>query len=72
LVRRDAFLVLDLGLDVVDGVRGLDIESDRLSGQGLDENLYQTEKRVLAQLSKKLEKRYNKIPPAKHANHESA
>ena len=30
LVRRDAFLVLDLGLDVVDGVGGFDLEGDRL------------------------------------------
>jgi hypothetical protein len=37
LVRRDALLVLDLGLDVVDGVRGLNLESDRLAGQGLDD-----------------------------------
>ena len=31
LVRRDALLVLDLGLDIVDGVRGLDLEGDRLT-----------------------------------------
>ena len=37
LVRRDAFFVLDLGLDVVDGVRGLDFESDGLAREGLDE-----------------------------------
>ena len=30
MVRWDALLVLDLGLDVVDGVRGLDIEGDGL------------------------------------------
>jgi hypothetical protein len=49
LVRRDPFLVLDLGLDVVDRVRGLDFEGDRLSGQGLDEDLHtspQTENEV--------------------------
>ena len=28
LVGRNAFFVLDLGLNVVDGVRGLDLESD--------------------------------------------
>jgi hypothetical protein len=33
LVGRDALLVLDLGLDVVDRVRGLDLERDRLSGE---------------------------------------
>jgi hypothetical protein len=30
LVRRDAFLVLDLGLDIVDGVAALDLERDGL------------------------------------------
>jgi hypothetical protein len=33
LVRRDTLLVLDLGLDVVDGVRRLDFEGDGLSGE---------------------------------------
>lgn len=37
LVRRDALLVLDLGLDVVDGVRGLDLQGDGLARQGLHE-----------------------------------
>ena len=32
LVGRDALLVLDLRLHIVDGVRGLDLEGDRLSG----------------------------------------
>ena len=31
LVRGDALLVLDLGLDIVDGVRRLDLERDGLS-----------------------------------------
>jgi hypothetical protein len=31
LVRRDTLLVLDLRLDVVDGVRGLDLEGDGLA-----------------------------------------
>ena len=39
LIGGDALLVLDLGLDVVDGVRRLDIERDGLAGQSLDENL---------------------------------
>jgi hypothetical protein len=42
LVRRDALLVLDLGLDVVDGIRRLNLEGDGLSGQSLDENLHTT------------------------------
>jgi len=32
LVRRNSLLVLDLALDVVDGVRGLDLKSDGLTG----------------------------------------
>ena len=40
LIGRDALLVLDLGLDVVDGVGGLDVEGDGLARQGLDENLH--------------------------------
>ena len=35
LVRRDTLLVLDLGLHVVDRVRGLHVQGDRLSGQSL-------------------------------------
>jgi hypothetical protein len=31
LVRRNAFLILDLALDVIDGIRGLDLESDGLA-----------------------------------------
>ena len=37
LVRGDAFFVLDFRLDVVDCVRGLDLESDGLAGEGFDE-----------------------------------
>ena len=40
LIRRDAFLVLDLLLHVVDGVRWLDLESDGLSSEGLHEDLH--------------------------------
>jgi hypothetical protein len=32
LVRGDAFLVLNLALDVVDGVGGLDLKGDGLAG----------------------------------------
>jgi hypothetical protein len=42
LVGRDALLVLDLGLDVINGIRGLDLEGDGLSRQGLDEDLHTT------------------------------
>merc|ERR1712159_303567 len=44
LIRGDTFLVLDLSLDVFNGVRGFNIEGDGLSGQGLDENLHTTSK----------------------------
>ena len=39
LVRGDALLVLNLGLDVVDGVARLDIEGNGLTRQGLDETI---------------------------------
>jgi hypothetical protein len=37
LIRGDALLVLDLGLDIVNGVRGLDLKSDGLAREGLHE-----------------------------------
>ena len=40
LVRGDALLVLDLGLDVVDGVARLDVKRDGLARQRLDEDLH--------------------------------
>ena len=40
LIGGDSLLVLDLGLDVVNGVRGLDLKGDGLAGEGLDENLH--------------------------------
>merc|ERR1712138_394148 len=40
LVGRDALLVLDLALDVVDGVAALHLERDGLAGERLDENLH--------------------------------
>jgi len=42
LIGRDAFFVLDLCLDVFDGVRWLDLEGDGLASQGLDEDLHST------------------------------
>ena len=44
LVWRDTFLVLDLGLDVLNGVCWLDIKGDGLTGEGLDEDLHTTSK----------------------------
>jgi len=40
LVGGNALLVLDLGLDIVDGVRGLDLEGDGLTRKGLHEDLH--------------------------------
>jgi hypothetical protein len=42
LVRGNSLLVLNLGLDIVDGVGRLNLESDGLSSQSLDENLHTT------------------------------
>jgi len=40
LVGRDALLILNLRLDVVNGIGGLHLESDRLSSQRLHEDLH--------------------------------
>merc|ERR1712108_113659 len=40
LIWGDSLLVLDLSLDVLNGVRGLDLEGDGLTGEGLDEDLH--------------------------------
>ena len=40
LIWGNAFLVLDLGLDVLNAVRGLDLEGDGLPSEGLDEDLH--------------------------------
>ena len=37
MVRWDSLLVLDLGLDIVNGVGGLDLKGDGLARKGLDE-----------------------------------
>ena len=42
LIWWDAFLVLDLGLDVFNPVGWLDFEGDVLASEGLDENLHTT------------------------------
>jgi len=44
LIGRNALLILDLSLHVVDGVAGLDFESDSLAGEGLNEDLHATTK----------------------------
>jgi hypothetical protein len=40
LIGWDSFLVLDLGLDILNGVRWLNIKSDGLASQGLNEDLH--------------------------------
>jgi len=42
LVWWDTFLILNLGLDILDGVSWLNIEGDGLSSEGLDEDLHTT------------------------------
>ena len=42
LIWRNAFLVLDLGLDIIDGVASLNIQGDGLAVQRLDEDLHAT------------------------------
>jgi hypothetical protein len=40
LIWRDTFFVLDLGFDILDGIRWFDLEGDGLTGEGLDEDLH--------------------------------
>merc|ERR1739846_289692 len=40
LIWGNAFLILNLGLHVLNGVGGLDLEGDGLPGEGLDEDLH--------------------------------
>eukprot|EP00444_Apocalathium_aciculiferum_P047734 CAMPEP_0183498978 /NCGR_PEP_ID=MMETSP0371-20130417/1240_1 /TAXON_ID=268820 /ORGANISM="Peridinium aciculiferum, Strain PAER-2" /LENGTH=113 /DNA_ID=CAMNT_0025692635 /DNA_START=6 /DNA_END=344 /DNA_ORIENTATION=- len=40
LIRGDALFVLDLRLDIVDGVACFHIQGDRLASQSLDEDLH--------------------------------
>jgi len=40
LIWWDAFLVLDLGLDILNSISRLNIEGDGFAGEGLDENLH--------------------------------
>jgi hypothetical protein len=43
LVRGNALLVLDLGLDIVDGVRGFNLKSDGLAGDYRDVSMVSNE-----------------------------
>merc|ERR1712244_201304 len=40
LIWRNSLLVLDLSLDVLNAIRGLDLERDGLAGKSLDEDLH--------------------------------
>ena len=40
LIWWDTFFVLDLGLDILDGVRWFDVEGDGFAGKSFDENLH--------------------------------
>jgi len=42
LLRGNSFLILNLRLDVLDGIIRLDVQSDRLSCEGLDKDLHRT------------------------------
>merc|ERR1719318_288218 len=42
LVWRNSFLVLDLGLNVLNEVRGFHLQGDSLASQSLDEDLHPT------------------------------
>lgn len=37
LVRRDTFFVLDLALDIIDGIRGLNLQGNGLASERLDD-----------------------------------
>lgn len=40
LIRGNTLLVLDLALDIVNGIAGLDLKSDGLASERLDEDLH--------------------------------
>merc|ERR1711931_548769 len=42
LIWRNSFLVLNLGLDIFNGVGGLNLEGDGLASQGFDKDLHTT------------------------------
>jgi len=44
LIWGNALLILNLGLDIFDGVRSLHFQSNGLAGQGLDKNLHTSTK----------------------------
>ena len=57
LIRGDALLVLNFGLDIVNGVGGFDIEGDGLAREGFDKYLH--DEKYLSVLSLSLSLRGN-------------
>jgi hypothetical protein len=57
LIRRDTLLVLDLGLDIIDGIGGLDLEGDGLAGEGLHKDLHSYHKGQSPQRKKRQRRR---------------
>merc|ERR1719499_2106225 len=48
LIWGDSLLVLDLGLDILNGIRWLNLQSDSLACQGLDKDLHASLSWILA------------------------
>ena len=71
LIRGDALLVLDLLLHIVNCVRGLDVERDRLSGQSLNENLCKRRRVEIPRASRKRAPRPRAPPLARRGPSES-
>jgi len=42
LIRGNSFFILNLGLHILDGIAGLDFQSDGFSGESLDKDLHAT------------------------------
>ena len=53
LIRRNAFLVLDLGLDILNGVGALHLEGDGLARQRLNEDLHSLQAKGVREGKKK-------------------
>merc|ERR1719198_385241 len=53
LIRRDAFLVLDLLLDILNGIRAFDIKRDGLACQGLHEDLHRATTKTKHQMQRR-------------------
>ena len=64
LIRGDTFLVLDLGLDIVDGVAGLHIKSDGLASESFHKNLGKGERGDTVRKLVSLKERHQKLESA--------